>query len=333
MQLIAALMIALFVTGCGGTGQQAPLRGGVVLGVGAAGAGASPFQTPVQQPLPLPPGGGTGGGGGPYNDEVHAATSADGLTFTPLPGPLFQHASVPTVVELTRGGERGTRLMYFVDFTNRPAQGREPLAMSSSRDGRTWSAARPVTLRNLPTAGAAVDPSVIELPDGRLRMYFFASQGTAGDPAKEPGPHAVISAISTDGVNFEVEGICFTDESLTDPDVLRVGDRWWMLYSKNDETWLATSDEGRTFRAEPRFRFSGGGIPGGAALPDGRVRVFAAAREGQGIVSAVVPADLSAPPVVDPGARVERGTNRAVADPCCIRLADGSYFLVYKAQK
>jgi hypothetical protein len=73
-----------------------------------------------------------------------------------------------------------------------------------------------------------------------------------------------------------------------------------------------------------------GGVPGVVELPDGRVRIFASRRGA--IVSALVPADLSEPPQVEPGVRIQQGHAMLVADPSCVRRRDGSYYLIFKSK-
>lgn len=203
--------------------------------------------------------------------------------------------------------------------------------MASSMDGRDWTAQRPVRVLEKRNRGAAVDPSVVQLSDGRLRMYFFGSEITHGDPASVPGDHVIYSALSEDGLTFTVEpGVRFQSPGITDPDVLRVGDAWWMVLSRGQETLLARSEDGLTFTEEPRLRLSIGGVPGAVELPDGRVRIFASGRGA--ILSALVRADLSALPQIEPSARIEQGRAMLVADPSCVRRRDGSYYLIFKSK-
>jgi hypothetical protein len=272
---------------------------------------------------------------GPFNDEVYGAVSTDGVTFEELPGPFFERASVPEVVELARpgaAGPAGLLLLYFVDFSGeRLEPSSEGVSVASSTDGRVWTAKEPVRVLGKRHRGAAVDPSVVQLADGRLRMYFFGSEATRGDPAAVPGDHVIYSALSEDGLTFTVEsGVRFQATGITDPDVLRVGEEWWMVLSRGQETLLARSEDGLTFTEDPRLRLTLGGVPGAVELPDGRVRLFASGRGA--ILSALVRADLRGPPQVEPGARIGQGNAMLVADPSCVRRRDGSYYLVFKAK-
>jgi hypothetical protein len=258
-------------------------------------------------------------GPGPFNDEVWTATSRDGRAWTVAAAAVARRASVPGVVE----GNDGALRIYFVDFSGRPGPGEEGLSVIQSKDGAAWSASRRVSIKNKPNKGAAVDPSIVRLDDGRFRLFYFGSEMTRGDPASAPGPHRIYSAVSSDGVAFENEaGVRFEHERITDPDVVRAGDAWWMFLSAGRETFVARSDDGLKFRRVDLV--IPGGVPGALAV-DGGVRVFTCR---DGIVSWFW--DLKGEPRSE-GTAIRRGEGyRIAADPCALRRADGSYFMVFK---
>jgi hypothetical protein len=201
---------------------------------------------------------------GPFNDTIYAATSNDGLVFEVLPEPLFEHASVPDVVELTQktpAGTPRTLLLYFVDFRTAPRPGAEPLAVTRSRNGVAWSQTQRVILEGKRHRGAAVDPSVVELPDGRLRMYFFGPEAAQGDPTSRSSQHRIYSAVSQDGILFSVEpGIRFEGAGITDPEVIRTKEEWLMFLSSGQQTLLARSRDGLAFTLDEAFRLASGGV-------------------------------------------------------------------------
>lgn len=261
-------------------------------------------------------------GGGPFNDEVWTATSKDGLKWTISAEPVARKASVPGVVETKDGKLR----IYFVDFNNRPGPGEEQLSVIDSDDGKSWSKSARITIKGKPNKGAAVDPSVVRLDDGRFRLFYFGSEVTRGDPASAKGPHRIYSAISKDGLAFEhEEGVRFEHERITDPDVVKIGDAWWMFLSAGQETLVAKSDDGLKFEKVDRtFK---GGVPGALAV-DKSVRVFTCRN---GIVSWFW--DFKGDPK-DEGVAIERGDGyKIAADPCAVRRDDGSYFMVFKRAK
>lgn len=269
---------------------------------------------------------------GPFNDEVFGAVSNDGINFKVLSGPFFKHASVPDVLELTqdcKAGSRGTLLLYFVDFSNIKGPGKEGISVAHSTDGLSWSDKQEITIEGRTNRGAAVDPSVVQLEDGRIRLFFFASEITQGDPAKSEGDHKILSAISEDGIHFQAEpAVNLQSPFITDPEVLRLGKEWLMFLSKGQETLLARSRDGLKFTLDDNFYLNIGGVPGAVALPDGKVRIFATGRGG--IVSARFDPDSVLTPIVESGRRVSQKEARIVADPACIRRLDGTYYLIFK---
>lgn len=241
---------------------------------------------------------------GPFKDEIFGAISKDGFNFEVLAGPFFKRASVPDILELTRdsdAGESGTLLLYFVDFSEVKAPGTEGISVAKSVDGINWSEKQKVIIEGKVNRGAAVDPSVVELIDGRIRMFFFGSEQTEGDPARAEGDHKIYSVISEDGINFKVEpGVRFQAPFITDPEVLQIGNRRWLMFlSKGQETLLATSNDGLEFMGEDSFSLEIGGVPGAVELPDGSIRIFATGKDG--IVSATFTPGSNSLPVIEDG--------------------------------
>lgn len=248
-------------------------------------------------------------------------------------GPFFKHASVPDVLELSQTSEAGQKdemLLYFVDFSSAPGPGEEQISLSRSTDGIHWSETQRISIEGKESFGAAVDPSVVELEDGRLRMYFFGSDvAQSGDPFLHQGKHRIYSAVSSDGIHFRLEaGVRFSSEMITDPEVVRAGSQWLMFLSRGQQTLLARSADGLDFLLDEQVRFDEGGVPGAVELSNGKVRVFLS---GHGTIWGVT---------FDPKTRffsgsdsfeaISRGDGRLVADPACLPRRDGSYYLIFK---
>ena len=93
------------------------------------------------------------------------------------------------------------------------------------------------------------DPTIVDLPDGKMRMYY------KGASSMNPGPgqsiHKIFSAISSDGLTFQKEGLRIDSET------------------NGDNGWAS--------------------VPDAIALPDGRVRIYyvTAAKMEHGIGSAI----------------------------------------------
>jgi hypothetical protein len=78
----------------------------------------------------------------------------------------------------------------------------------SSDEGRSWDAARVIRLTGLPDGMRfPFDPTLVPLPDGRVRLYFTSVTLGRGPSPLGPGPGvpAIYSAVSTNGVDYVVE--------------------------------------------------------------------------------------------------------------------------------
>ncbi len=267
----------------------------------------------------------------PLDHAVWGATSPDGKVFTNFPEPFFKEGSVADVVEITVQGSKvapvGTLLLYFLDFSHWRAEGLSYPVMTTSPDGKTWAPQKQLTFRSADRAEAQVaDPSLVELPDGRLRLYFF--QWPTPDPSATPGPatHEFWSAISEDGVNFQVEpGVRLAAIGATDPEVAKVGDEWLMIFAMPGGPHLARSRDGLAWVADDRAK-----LPGCLALmPDGKLTAFQS--RGKDTWVAGFEVDPIAPDfgkqALPPGDETCRS---GTEDVTVIRRMDGSYYMVWK---
>jgi hypothetical protein len=171
-----------------------------------------------------------------------------------------------------------------------------------------------------------VDPDVVELPDGSLRIYFL-DFSTAGGQA---GMHEICSAVSTDGIHFTVEaGIRLSSASIFDPDIIRLSGGTYRMYLNAGDVVSASGSDGLIFTMDQGKRVERGGIPGAIVLPDGRVWLYCS---GNGIAlyessdngtSFVLKKDSVIPTPLQGG---------IVADPSVAAMPSGGYLMVYKYQ-
>lgn len=264
---------------------------------------------------------------GPQNDKTYFTTSSDPKSW-PEGTLVAEKASVPDIIQLNSDVgkfKKGDILVYFVDFSN--FQGSETLGLKVSSDnGKNWSDKYTVEIKDKASKGAAVDPSLVQLPDGKLRLYYFGSEAAMGsDPASVPGKHKVYSVISSDGVNFTGEdGIRFEIEKLTDPEVILYRNQYYMYYSVGPSAQLAVSSDGLTFTSQKITGGDVGGVPG-AIVQDNGVRIFGCKR---GLASAVS----------SDGITFKSDTNDVfngkvkgfVCDPAIVKGLDGKYLIIYK---
>ena len=193
--------------------------------------------------------------------------------------------------------------------------------MSNSTDGRQWSEPHSVEIRGM-IAGNAVDPSLVELDGGKLRLYYFA-------PGPDEETHLIKSAVSSDGgkIFTEEEGVRVQGEGITDPDVIQKSDGTWIMYlSHGRETLIAVSSDGLNFE-DTGAVVETGGVPGALLLDDKRIRLFVTTREG--IRSLISSDGISFVP--EPGIRIPNIENsRITADPSLSRALDGKWVMAFK---
>lgn len=107
------------------------------------------------------------------------------------------------------------------------------------------------------------DPTIVDLPDGRVRMYY------KGADSMNPGPgqsvHKIFSAISSDGLTFQREGLRIDSETNGDngwasvPDAVMLPDGRVRLYyvtagGMEHGIGSAISSDGLNFTKEPGLR-------------------------------------------------------------------------------
>lgn len=267
-RLRSLLLVLLLLTACSGVNIQPT--------VSPAGSTSSveTAQPLADTPVPVPtmggpgpaPGGPTPGGpasSGPWQDSIYVATSPDGLTWSE--GVLLaERASVPEVLYTSQG----VYWAYWVDFTEFTGPKTEKIGVARSADGVNWEKLGTVTFEGLGDM-TPVDPDVMELPDGRLRMYFY-------DIGNPQGQHTIYSAVSSDGVHYEVEeGARITSDGIFDPNVIRLPDGRYRMYLNHQDIISASSDDGLTFTLDDGVRVEKGSVPGAIVLSDGAIRLYA----------------------------------------------------------
>ena len=176
---------------------------------------------------------------------ILSAVSDDGLVFHTEPGvrlapqPAFPHMCLrvigPTVSQCADGRWR----MY---FESRGSADQPTVICSAvSSDMFNWQHEAGIRLQRL---GGVGGPRYVPLPDGCGRLYCFASEFSSGNPhsAQRLFSQSVVSAITSDGLNFEFEpGYRMRDKQaeydtagITAAEVippLAAGDNWTMFFS------------------------------------------------------------------------------------------------------
>jgi hypothetical protein len=260
--------------------------------------------------------------------DIYITFSTDGQTWQP--GMLVKAgASVPELIQLTREVGQfkvGDLLIYFVDASTLIGHGTEGINIHHSSDlGKTWREVGLITVANKPNQGAVVDPAIVQLADSTLRLYYFGSETTTGDPASAQGPHKVYSATSRDGLSWTIEsGARFQNERLTDPEVISYNNQWYMYYSVGPETKLATSTDGLNFTGVNMTGGNVGGVPGAVEI-NGEIRLYGCS---QGISTAISTNGVNFS--IDERDIIKRTKKPVVCDPSVIKLIVGRYAMAYK---
>lgn len=256
------------------------------------------------------------------NHDTFLTTSDDPKALTASDTAIFEGASVPEVVQLANGD----LLLYFVDAESLDKPGTEQIGYSKSVDGgATWSEKEHVVFSGKLNEGPAVDPSLVQLEDGTLRMYFYGPDGPISDLSADTSEHHVYSAVSEDGINFAVEeGIRFSAQKLTDPEVIWHQGRWIMYVSLITSTGIATSDDGLAW-TDTEIVWDGGGVPGAYVDADDVVHLYGCNPQGLLTASSTDGVEFTAEPV-----QAFSATVLGVCDPSPVLVEDGTMIMVYK---
>jgi len=129
------------------------------------------------------------------------------------------------------------------------------------------------------------DPALVALKDGRVRMYYKVATGPGG-----PGQsvHSIFSAISTDGLSFEKEGVRIDSQQTPDrgwasvPEAIVLPDGRVRIYYVSDGLYVqhgivsAISEDGLNFIRE-ETRLTGFVDPAVVRLADGSYLMLAVA--------------------------------------------------------
>ena len=175
---------------------------------------------------------------------ILSAVSNDGLAFTTesgirlAPQSEVAHMSLrilaPTVTQCVDGRWR----MYFE--SRGPADQATVICSAVSSDMLCWKHEDGIRLQGFDGVGG---PRYLLLPDGHGRLYCFGSEfGPGGRRRGAQISQSVVSAITSDGLTFELEHGCrlrnnqteYDTAGITAAEVISpsdVGDNWTMVYS------------------------------------------------------------------------------------------------------
>ena len=148
-------------------------------------------------PGPSSPGRPMAGQPGPWDSDVLVYRSGPDGKVEKLA--TFERAGVPTIARL-KDGRLIVAHQHFPE--NAPADFDKVAVRFSADAGRTWGEPKVVSIQGLPEGMRfPFDPTLVPLPDGRVRLYFTSTRGRTF----EAGTPAIYSAISDDGVSYRFE--------------------------------------------------------------------------------------------------------------------------------
>lgn len=250
---------------------------------------------------------------GPFYHSILKATSTNGLSFEKNENILFEHASVPDVLRLPDG----RIALYAVDGAGRSKSGL--LVVISDDDGKSWQIGS-VQLTSAAGHVGLADPEVVLLPDSSIRMYYviFPQRNN------QAGNNEIWSAVSDDGIHFvEEEGIRFTYQQLTDPDVVKIGQQWFIYFSQGPRLVAASSIDGNIFTLEKTIREQGS-VSNTVHVGNNQWRQYYC---NSGIKSAISSNGLNWQD--ESGARIIASAGSMVCDPAPLKTNSG-WILFYK---
>ena len=139
---------------------------------------------------------------GPWKRDVIAYRASDKGNIEKVA--TFERAGVPTIARM-KDGRLVVAHQHFPE--NDQASFDKVAVRFSSDDGSTWADPVVIRLNGLPDGMRfPFDPTLVPLPDGRIRLYFTGNMGRTFGPSAP----AIHSAVSTDGIAYTYEpGIRF----------------------------------------------------------------------------------------------------------------------------
>lgn len=184
---------------------------------------------------------------------ILSAISDDGLAFRTEPGirlapqPALPHMSLRVIAPTINQCHDGRWRMYFE--SRGPADRPTVICSAITTDLLHWEIEEGIRLKTL---GGVGGPRYTQLPDGRGRLYCFCSEfGPGGISSGQRISTNIVSAVTSDGLNFEFEpGYRMLDRQ-ADYDTAGISaaevippsaesDRWTMFYSAWQDVPLGT---------------------------------------------------------------------------------------------
>jgi len=242
---------------------------------------------------------------GPYFHNIYFATSSDGLNWSVNQTVLFEHASVPGAVYLN-----GSIFLYYVN-----AESGEKLSVAISTDNGSSFTVYDVEISGS-NSPRPVDPNPIV--DGtNVRLTYLGNLDSS--------PHNIVTAWSADGVHFTEDGIIYSDDEITDPDLFSNATNDWVLFVNKGATLIkatCTTATG-TFSKDSSFNFSGGWLASTAYI-NGKNYTYLHDGTSIGV------AEYNDTGLTYIAKNLITGLSGTIADPTVAVLGSGDYIMYFK---
>ena len=199
----------------------------------------------------------------PYYHQIYSATSTDGIIWNVSDVMLLDHASVPGAVYFNN-----KTYLYYV---NAEDQYNEKLSVGVSEDRGVTFTIYDVQI-NGSNSPYPVDPNPI-IDGGQVRLTYLGNFNQ-GEVTNE-----IVTASSSDGINFVEDAIIFTRDDVFDPDLFYDGSGWVLLLNTGGLTPATASSSTGTFIEDTGFVWSEGSISSTHQIGDSYYTYYA----GQGI--------------------------------------------------
>lgn len=257
-------------------------------------------------------------------------TSSDGLNFVQDSKLILDKASVPDSVKTSDG----KIYVYAVDGAGRSISG--AMVAISSDNGTNWKQGS-VQIEGGDEGMSAADPQAILQDDGTIRLFYLTATGLpdkkdgiiVDSSANSQATYMIKSAISQDGINFiEEAGNRYQSIGvmITDPDVIKISNKWYMYLSVDQESVATISDDGNTFNYIQSIR-KVGSVSKTVPIDNGQFRQYFCR---DGIFSATSSDGLNW--TDDPGIRItQNSSTETICDPSPIKI-NNEWLMFYKVE-
>lgn len=256
---------------------------------------------------------------GPWDGEIWQTASTSGIDFGKSVV-IQEHAGVPNLLKL----QNGDLILTYQYFSTESEELFDVIAYSVSIDeGETWSDTQAVIFENLPepldSKKHPMDPTLVQLEDGRLRLYFtYHAKGntTAALYSATTNDNSMASAFTAD----RTPALQIDAGNLLDPAVVYFNGVWqhYSWQDGSDNNYHSISIDGVTFTRKDDITLPMDFL--GQVIEDnGRLVFYGTSKDG---IARAVSGDGYTWEMQEPLGM--RG-----ADPAVQKLDDGTYLMVY----